>query len=109
MSKYTPGQWEIAANGCIFVQWKDDDGDDHYFKIADVIPTNLMLTGPNHHGTCDETDANRRVMKEAPAMATLLSDANQALNDHFGVTDKDEGGSWLHDEIRALLARIEGE
>lgn len=50
----------------------------------------------------------KELVHAIPHMVRLLARIDEAFNDHFGVTEKDQGGDALHDRVRELLAiRVE--
>lgn len=41
-----------------------------------------------------------------PDVNKLLLAVNKALNEHFGVTQEEEGGNRLHDQVREMIAKM---
>ncbi len=54
----------------------------------------------------DDLKAENESLKLAlQAMLKALIAADQALNDHFGITSVDDPGDTTHDQIRAVIAK----
>lgn len=75
------------------------DGDNA--KLADVKFAFLM-----HPSECL---SNARLIAVAPEMFEVAVKLNEHLNSFFGISDSDEAGNPVHDELRAVIAKAKGK
>lgn len=93
MAAHTPGPWRIVRSS----DYTDDPEDTQIQSIQAADGTTVYFTDS---GYFKPREADARLIAEAPVMATILRDLYPRL-----VHD----GDGYCDDIRALLARIDGE
>lgn len=109
--KHTPGPWEfssptMAGNDRVIVEA-------HGFGSVAAISLNgaprhqsrLDVTSPYYQAQLATMEANARLIAAAPELLEACRQANDLLNDHFGIDDSDDAGNAVHDAIRAAIAK----
>lgn len=53
----------------------------------------------------NETIANAKLIAAAPELLEALIEVNKALNDHFYISEGEEGGNELHDKVKSAIKK----
>jgi hypothetical protein len=96
-AQHTPGPWhlneKLSRHNTALIYGPDD------YLIADA--------GRIQKRSENETKANAALIAAAPDLLAALKLANEVMNDHFGITDNDEGGNGAHDIIRGAIKKAQ--
>lgn len=99
-TQFTLGTWKINGNSI---------KDEHDNSVCEITRYGAALVPEGQDSPLKLWKGNARLISQAPAMYEALKEVNEMFNNHFGITDNDDGGNPTHDKIRGILSAVEGE
>jgi hypothetical protein len=86
-TNHTPGPWHV-----------------HQYHETVHTSDRRICTIVNQGGSLKPGDKeNAKLIAASPQMLEVLVRVNETMNEHFGITDEDEGGNDVHDLVRKTI------